>query len=504
MPQLNHISAEVAKQLLIQQQQSPKFQPADLGTLINFSQILGGLITPSETASDQMTGPVQDVSLRPVTREKVEALERPEPVREFVRADDAGQRDPIAETFEGPERRTAGEPTTLTGSKAPEVLATAPEQVVLAQEGTQVLMTGVQDVQATGFEIAVDTPIAVTEGDVSAQLFEPEAGATQDIVAQRIPEVQVEQKQEMIDFLSGRSLGMKQMASRAPAASEQTLEQVMPEVTASQAAELDGKAVPEFRPLVPDSQAEQNAQASPERMTVTESQVRQNLAAAKTVLFEEAVAEQNNAPAQNPVQPNPSAYISQLVARVEVPVAEVSPSPAAVAAASEAEGVPGVRSAQAAEGAPTMRQEAVRVNQAEIIERIVRLTKAGVNKGRQEVRLVLNPPELGGMKIHLKVEHGTLDATIRTDTANAQQLVSANLAELRNGLIEAGLDVGFIEVLLTGEEARSGHFSSFEEHLNEHGAGADSNAAGVAASDMEPALASAPSLTGMSLIDITV
>jgi flagellar hook-length control protein FliK len=335
-------------------------------------------------------------------------------------------------------------------------------------------------------------------------LFEPEVGPTEDIVAPRVTEAQVEQNQEMIDFLSGRSLLVEQMPDRAPITSDQVLEQVMPEVTVSQAAAQDGEAVPEFRPLVQEAQTEQNAQASQERMAVSDSQVRQNLTAAKAVLFEEVVAEQNNAPVQNAAHNNPSAYISQMVARVEVPAAEAAPSPAAVAAASEAEGVPGVRSAQAAEGAPTLRQEAVRVNQAEIIERIVRLTKAGVNKGRQEVRLVLNPPELGGMKVHLKIEHGTLDATIRTDTANAHQLVSANLAELRNGLIEAGLDVGFIEVLLTGEEAHSGHYSSFEEHLNEHGAGTDSRVASVAASDREPALAAAPSLNGMSLIDITV
>ncbi len=504
MPQLNHVTADAARQLLLQQQQAaPKLQPNDLGMLVSFSQILGGLITPSQMGPVQMTDAPQATEPRMATRERTEIESRPEPVRSFVRSEGPQLRQPTEELSEGPERQAVSESVETLQAQTPEASKASAEPVLL-QDG-QLEMLSTDDGTAEVLQVSESTDmVAPVEGFGSnPQLFEPELGATADLVEPRAANSVMEPKPEMVNFLSGHTLGLEKAPVEARPLPKEVLQQVMPESAGKGFSEPGTATLPEFRPLVAEEQADAGTRSATDRPLLMEAQPR-TAASANAALLEEATVQSQQARAQNAAPTPLSSLVSQMMTRVEVPAVESTASPAAATAASEAEGVPGVRSAIAAEGSQTLRHEAQRVNQAEIIERIVRMTKAGVNRGKQEVRLVLNPPELGGMKIHLKLEQGTLDATIRTDTMNAYQLVNANLAELRQALTEAGLDVGFLEVLLTDSEAKSGGNSTFEDQLNQHRAGADAQKPGYAQVEPELAAAAAYSTGGMSLIDIRV
>jgi flagellar hook-length control protein FliK len=504
MPQLNHVTADVARQLLLSQQQAaPKLQPNDLGMLVSFSQILGGLITPSQMGPVQMTDASQTEEPRMDVREKTEIESRSEPVRNHVRSEEPQLRQPTEELSEGPERQAVSEPVETLQAQTPEASKASTEPVLLKDGQIETLAT--DDGTAGVLQVSESTKmVAPVEGFGSnPQIFEPELGATADLVEPRAAEPVMEPKSEMVDFLSERTLGLKEAPVAARPLPEEALQKVMPEGTGKGLSEPGTGTLPEFRPLVAEEAPEAGARSATDSPLLTEAQPR-TAASSGTALLEEATLQLQQARAQNAAPAPLSSLMSQVVARVEVPAVESTASPVAATAASKAEGVPGVRSAIAAEGSPTLRNEAQRVNQAEIIERIVRMTKAGVNRGKQEVRLVLNPPELGGMKIHLKIENGTLEATIRTDTMNAHQLVNANLTELRQALTEAGLDVGFLEVLLTDGEAKSGENSTFEDQLNQHRAGADAQKQGYINAEPELAAAAAYSTSGMSLIDIRV
>lgn len=70
------------------------------------------------------------------------------------------------------------------------------------------------------------------------------------------------------------------------------------------------------------------------------------------------------------------------------------------------------------------------------------------HRGGHEVRLRLNPPELGALLIDVAVKDGVLTARLETTQAGTQQLLSDNLAQLREALTQQGLVVEKIDVSL--------------------------------------------------------
>jgi len=504
MPQLNHVTADAARQLLLQQQTpAPKVQLGDLETLVNFSQILGGLIMPSEAAPIQTAETTETAEPRIFIRERTEIESRPETVRNLTESGEPSMRQPTEDISEGTERQTVSEPTEIFQAEAPEASEASVDPVLLQDGQVQTLPTdgGAAEVVQAGETTAMAAP--VENFGSKAQLFDPGFGATADVVEATVAEPLPEPQPVMVDFLSGRSLGLKGAPVEAQPVPEEVLQPVTAESAGNGSLKPGTEILPEFRSMVTKEQTEAGTQNANERPLLADAQVR-TAASANAALLKETTVELSQAQAQNAAPTSLTAVMNQVTARVEVSTAEPVGSPVAATAASKAEGVPGVRSAILAEGSQTLRQEAQRVNQAEMIERIVRMTKAGVNRGKQEVRLVLNPPELGGMKIHLKLSNGTLDATIRTDTMHANQLVNANLAELRQALADAGLDIGYLEVLLTEGDTQSGGRSTFEEQLHQHRAGAEAKNGGHEVLEPELVAASAYSMGDMSTIDIRV
>jgi flagellar hook-length control protein FliK len=68
------------------------------------------------------------------------------------------------------------------------------------------------------------------------------------------------------------------------------------------------------------------------------------------------------------------------------------------------------------------------------------------HRGGQEVRLRLNPPELGALLIDVAVKDGVVTARLETTQAGTQQLLSDNLSQLRDALAQQGLVVEKIDV----------------------------------------------------------
>jgi flagellar hook-length control protein FliK len=92
------------------------------------------------------------------------------------------------------------------------------------------------------------------------------------------------------------------------------------------------------------------------------------------------------------------------------------------------------------------RSGAVRdVDRARLLDRVARAFQAV--EGRQGVvRLRLHPPELGSLRVEIRVQHGALTARLETESAAVQSLLIDHAQALRERLAEQGIRVERFDV----------------------------------------------------------
>ncbi|MCG8477462.1 MAG: flagellar hook-length control protein FliK [Spirochaetales bacterium] len=75
------------------------------------------------------------------------------------------------------------------------------------------------------------------------------------------------------------------------------------------------------------------------------------------------------------------------------------------------------------------------------------------NADSAEIRLIIRPPELGRVRIRLRMDNGHIAGRILVDNGNVREVMEQNLASLQRAFEEAGLDIGDLEVS-TGDDGR--------------------------------------------------
>jgi flagellar hook-length control protein FliK len=85
------------------------------------------------------------------------------------------------------------------------------------------------------------------------------------------------------------------------------------------------------------------------------------------------------------------------------------------------------------------------VDQAQLLNRVAKAFEAARNRGG-EVRIRLSPPELGALRIQIKVQDGVVSARLEAETQGAKQVLLENLGTLKERLGEQGLRVEQFDV----------------------------------------------------------
>ena len=81
-----------------------------------------------------------------------------------------------------------------------------------------------------------------------------------------------------------------------------------------------------------------------------------------------------------------------------------------------------------------------------VVERVAREIVDHLRVGKQAALLQLDPPELGKIKIDLRIEDGKLHASIVAAGQESQGLIESHLPELRQALLAGQIDVGELRV----------------------------------------------------------
>ncbi len=80
------------------------------------------------------------------------------------------------------------------------------------------------------------------------------------------------------------------------------------------------------------------------------------------------------------------------------------------------------------------------------------------NADSAEIRLIIRPPELGRVRIRLRMDNGHIAGRILVDNGSVREVMEQNIASLQRAFEEAGLDIGDLEVSTgdAGRETRDG------------------------------------------------
>jgi flagellar hook-length control protein FliK len=94
------------------------------------------------------------------------------------------------------------------------------------------------------------------------------------------------------------------------------------------------------------------------------------------------------------------------------------------------------------------------------LDRSARVLSGSTGPGRWNVSLRLDPPDLGEMRVQVRLQQSAMTLRIETESAAVGQLVESRLRELRDSLAVHGLRVDRTEIVVRSPEANAG----FAEH----------------------------------------
>jgi hypothetical protein len=108
------------------------------------------------------------------------------------------------------------------------------------------------------------------------------------------------------------------------------------------------------------------------------------------------------------------------------------------------------------------------VDQSRFVDRVARAFRAAENR-QGVVKLRLHPPELGSLRIELRVQQGALTARLEAETAAAQSLLIDHAQILRDRLAEQGVRIERFDVNLLDQRTPSDQGGTLEQHASRDG-----------------------------------
>ena len=148
----------------------------------------------------------------------------------------------------------------------------------------------------------------------------------------------------------------------------------------------------------------------------------------------------------------------------------------------------GDRFGSAATASKIVSQESVKLDQAESIEKLARVVQSRLNGKNPTMVLRLDPPELGQLRVDVRMQEQMLTVRFETQTQEGYDTLQSQLTDLKNALKAQGIQLDRLEVELrtTTPPVEQGHESNdqpSQQHLpdgNERGSSqADSRGDGL-------------------------
>jgi flagellar hook-length control protein FliK len=102
------------------------------------------------------------------------------------------------------------------------------------------------------------------------------------------------------------------------------------------------------------------------------------------------------------------------------------------------------------------------------MDQVVRQVILHTNGDSSEIRVKLEPPSLGEVVVHVRMENGQMQAQIDVQQAAVKAALDAQIGQLRQSLTDRGLDVQRLDVLF-GDPSTSRESSGGQDDRQQRG-----------------------------------
>ena len=103
-----------------------------------------------------------------------------------------------------------------------------------------------------------------------------------------------------------------------------------------------------------------------------------------------------------------------------------------------------------------------------IMEQIFKKIRITTHGDRSEIKLSLNPPELGNIKIHFMEEHDEIEAKIYVENAEVKAAIENNAHRLKESVAANGVEIQKLEVYIQNDDTNKQKLTEYFDAYNPH------------------------------------
>lgn len=108
------------------------------------------------------------------------------------------------------------------------------------------------------------------------------------------------------------------------------------------------------------------------------------------------------------------------------------------------------------------------INTTDIVNQIMEKIKVSIKPEISEVKMILKPEQLGEVSLKIATQNGIVTAQFIAENQKVKEIIEANFNQLKDMLNEQGIDVGALEVNVSGDESQETTYNMFDQSTNKN------------------------------------
>lgn len=108
------------------------------------------------------------------------------------------------------------------------------------------------------------------------------------------------------------------------------------------------------------------------------------------------------------------------------------------------------------------------INTTDIVNQIMEKIKVSIKPEISEVKMILKPEQLGEVSLKIATQNGIVTAQFIAENQKVKEIIESNFKQLKDMLNEQGIDVGALEVNVSGDESQETTYNMFDQSTNKN------------------------------------
>lgn len=108
------------------------------------------------------------------------------------------------------------------------------------------------------------------------------------------------------------------------------------------------------------------------------------------------------------------------------------------------------------------------INSTEVISQIMEKMKTTVKQDMSEVKILLRPEHLGEVSLKIATQNGIVTAQFTAENQKVKEIIESNFNQLKDMLLEKGIDVGNLEVDVSDKGQQFNNFENQQQNFSKN------------------------------------